>query len=596
MTWSNVGGWITELGFTSYDDLHAFSVTDPEAFLSRVLDKLGIRFRRPHTRILDLSGGVEHPVWFPGARMNIADSAFQAPEDTPAVIARREGETANRVLTVGDLDVLSARFANGLSAIGLRPGDRVAIDMPMTPECVAAYLGIIRAGMVVVSIADSFAPDEIAVRLRIADARAVVTQDVIPRGGKRLPLYGRVAEATDLPLIVCRTDRKSPVELRGQDIAFDVFLSPDAGFENAAREPNDTINILFSSGTTGRPKAIPWDHSTPIRSALDGHVHLDLQPGDVMAWPTNIGWMMGPWLIFATLVNRATMALFEGAPQSSEFGRFVSEARVTQLGVVPSLVRAWRASGCMDGLDWTRIRAFGSTGEASNPNDMAWLADRAGGKPVIEYCGGTETGGSYITSTVVDPAPPGCFSAKTIGSDFVILDESGRAADAGEVFLMPPVLGHSTRLLNADHHEVYFAGCPVGPAGQVLRRHGDMIERLPEGRYRALGRSDDSMNLGGIKVSPVEIEQVMNGCAGVVETAAIAVSPEGGGPSELVVYAVMEPDAGADLDGIRADLQGRIRDHLNPLFRISDLRTIDALPRTASNKVMRRVLRDRYRR
>jgi acetyl-CoA synthetase len=227
---------------------------------------------------------------------------------------------------------------------------------------------------------------------------------------------------------------------------------------------------------------------------------------------------------------------------------------------------------------------------------MAWLAERAGGKPVIEYCGGTETGGSYITSTVLDPAPPGCFSAKTLGSDFVILDEAGRVSDTGEVFLIPPVLGHSTRLLNADHHEVYFEGCPPGPAGQVLRRHGDMVERMPGGRYRALGRSDDSMNLGGIKVSPVELEQVMNACAGVAETAAIAVSPKGGGPSELVVFAVLDdPDAGPDVDGIRGDLQERIREHLNPLFRISDLRTIDALPRTASNKVMRRVLRDRYR-
>ena len=123
-----------------------------------------------------------------------------------------------------------------------------------------------------------------------------------------------------------------------------------------------------------------------------------------------------------------------------------------------------------------------------------------------------------------------------------------------------------------------------------------MIQRMPDGTYRARGRSDDSMNLGGIKVSPVELEQVMNQSRAVAETAAIAVNSEGGGPSELVVFAVLEPDATADLEGIRADLQRRLRDHLNPLFQISDLRIIDALPRTASNKVMRRVLRDRYRR
>jgi acetyl-CoA synthetase len=571
-------------------------VGEPEAFLAEVLDRLSIRFRRQSTRLVDLSGGVERPVWFPDALVNITDSVFQAPADTPAIVSRREGEGTNRTVAVGELESLSCRVANGLKSMGFEAGDAIAIDMPMTPECVAIYLGVIRAGMVVVSIADSFAAEEIAVRLEIGGARAVFTQDVIPRGGKRIDLYGRIADATDLPVVVCPSDSGTAIALRGGDTAFDRFISANPVFESLARTPGDPINILFSSGTTGRPKAIPWDETTPIRSALDGYVHLDIQPGDVVAWPTNLGWMMGPWLIFAALINRATIALFEGSPQSREFGAFVADAGVTHLGVVPSLVRTWRATDCMKGLDWTRIRVFGSTGEASNAGDMGWLMGLAGNKPVIEYCGGTETGGSYITSTLADPAPPGCFSAKTIGSDFVILDESGEEADTGEVFLIPPVLGHSTRLVNADHHDVYFEGCPTGPAGQVLRRHGDMIERLPGGVYRALGRADDTMNLGGIKVSAVELEQVMNTCEHVAETAAIAVTREGGGPSDLVVFAVLPPGAHPGHAVLRAELQGRIRDVLNPLFRIADLRAIDSLPRTASNKVMRRVLRDRYQR
>jgi acetyl-CoA synthetase len=595
LTRTNVGRWAGELGFTTYAELHTYSVTQPETFLTAALDKLHIRFRRPSTRVLDLSDGVEHPVWLRGAVFNITESVFQAAPDSPAIVSRREDVSDLRILTVAELDALSGRVANGLRGMGFGVGDAIAIDMPMTPECVAIYLGIIRAGMAVVSIADSFAPEEIAARLEIANTRAVLTQDLIPRGGKRLPLYQRVVDATRLPVIVVETGLNDSVELRNGDTAFRDFIDVEAECANHAAMPGDTINILFSSGTTGEPKAIPWNHSTPIRSALDGYVHMDLQPGDTIAWPTNVGWMMGPWLIFAALINRSTIALWEGMPQTREFGQFVADAGVTQLGVVPSLVRTWRSTDCMRELDWTRIRNLGSTGEASNADDMQWLMAFAGDKPVIEYCGGTETGGSYITSTLLEPNRPACFSAKTIASDFVILDESGAEADTGEVFLVPPVLGHSTRLLNADHHRVYFEGCPRGPDGQILRRHGDQVERLADGYYRALGRSDDTMNLGGIKISSLELERAMNALEGVMETAAIAVTPEGGGPSELVVYAVLEPGTRIDSRVLQTRLQEQISRELNPLFRIGDVRTIDALPRTASNKVMRRRLRERYR-
>ena len=171
-------------------------------------------------------------------------------------------------------------------------------------------------------------------------------------------------------------------------------------------DPDRVTNVLFSSGTTGDPKAIPWTQLTPVKAAMDGHFHHDIHPGDVVAWPTNLGWMMGPWLIYASLVNGAAMALHDDAPTGRDFADFVAEAGVTVLGVVPSLVAAWRSGGVLDPdaeepVDWTGLRLLSSTGEASNPDDMRWLMGAAGGKPVIEYCGGTEIGGGYITGTVL---------------------------------------------------------------------------------------------------------------------------------------------------------------------------------------------------
>jgi acetyl-CoA synthetase len=305
--------------------------------------------------------------------------------------------------------------------------------------------------------------------------------------------------------------------------------------------------------------------------------------------------MMGPWLIYASLVNLATIALYYGAPTGRDFAEFVQDAKVNMLGVVPSLVKAWRNGNCTEGLDWSAIRAFSSTGECSNADDMLWLMSRAGYKPVIEYCGGTEIGGGYITGTVVQSASPATFSTPALGLDLVLMDEDGQEADSGEVFLVPPSIGLSNKLLNRDHHEVYYADTPAGPEGAQLRRHGDQIERLGGGYYCAHGRADDTMNLGGIKVSSAEIERTLNMLEDINETAAIAVESEGGGPALLVIYAVPRPDAELDRDALKAEMQTEIKQHLNPLFKIHDVMIVESLPRTASNKVMRRKLRGDYR-
>jgi len=248
----------------------------------------------------------------------------------------------------------------------------------------------------------------------------------------------------------------------------------------------------------------------------------------------------------------------------------------------------------MKGLNWSAIKAFSSTGECSNSEDMLFLMSLAGYRPIIEYCGGTEVGGAYITGTVVQPAVPATFTTPALGLDFAIFDENGQDADNGEVFLIPPSIGLSTELLRKDHHQVYFEGAPESPHGAPLRRHGDQVERLGGGYYRIHGRVDDTMNLGGIKVSSAEIERTLSSVSGVSETAAIAVPPAEGGPGQLVVYIV--PLQGTDVpeEELKTSLQTAIRQNLNPLFKIHDVMLVDELPRTASNKVMRRVLRDRY--
>ena len=586
---TNIAAVMRELNLDSYEALHSWSVDHRADFWRLMIERLGIQFHRKFSEVVDLSEGDAFPKWLVDAQLNIVESCFNAPSEATAIVFQSEG-SALSTMTYGELNALTNRVANGLANTGFQQGDPIAVNMSMHPESVAVYLGIIKAGGVVIAIADSFAPDEIQMRLRIANAKGIFTQDYIRRAGRQLPLYARVVDANAPKAIVLSRGTEPPIELRNGDLGWEEFLCDSDQFDAVGCDPHDHTNILFSSGTTGEPKAIPWTQTTPIKCAVDAYLHHDIQSGDVLAWPTNLGWMMGPWLIYASLINRGTIALYDGSATEREFGKFVQNARVTMLGVVPSIVRAWKNKGCLKGLDWQTIKAFSSTGECSNTEDMLFLMSTAGYRPIIEYCGGTEIGGGYLTGTTVQPAAPATFTTPALGLDIVICDEKGQPTDNGEVFVTPPSIGLSTELLNKDHHEVYFEGTPQLPKTPPLRRHGDGVERSVDGYYRIHGRVDDTMNLGGIKISSAEIEGVLNSVSGVQEVAAIAVPPPDGGPSQLVIYTVLLP--GANTDSLTTSLQLAIREHINPLFRIHDVVVVDGLPRTASNKIMRRILRD----
>ena len=578
-------------GFHNRVDFHRWTREHYSDFWEMMIQKLGIVFQKQPTQLCDLSQGIESPSWLPGAVMNIAESCFTAPSDTPALIFLDKNQHLS-TLSYSELNALSNRIAHSLIHQGFHAGDAAAIIMPMTVEAVALYLGIIKMGGVVVSIADSFSSDAMALRLQAVKTRLVFTQDIILRGRKKLPLYQRTCQANAPATIVIPAEEMLTEPLRAQDCSWADFLVKQDEDIHTACTPMSPINILFSSGTTGTPKAIPWNHTTAIKAASDAYLHHDIQPADVLAWPTNLGWMMGPWLIFASLINRATLALYTDIPTERTFGQFVQDAGVTMLGIVPTIVASWQQSQCMENLNWQKIKVFSSTGECSNAEEMLYLMSLAGYKPIIEYCGGTEIGGSYITSTLVEENYPSLFTTPAMGLDFVLLDETGTPTDNGEIALIPPSVGLSTALLNADHHKTYFAEMPRLPDGRQLRRHGDQAKRLSNGCYTLLGRADDTMNLGGIKISSAEIERAMADMDEILETAAIAVTFNNHGPDHLVIYAV--PNQKCDKLILQKKMQTRINQLLNPLFKIHDVVFVKSLPKTVSNKIMRRSLRAEY--
>jgi len=585
---SNIYQMMLKNNFDTYQDFWRWSATEKESFWEQTIENLHIQFQKKYSSILDVSEGVEQARWLKDSQLNIVDSCFQNTDESIALVYQTEEGKPKEVSQIA-LEKYVNRIANSIAALGLIQGDFIAIDMPMTLEAVAIYLAGIKAGYPVVTIADSFSANEIAVRLKITKPKLVFTQDFIKRAGKALPLYEKIVKA-NAPRTIVIQEGKEATPLRTGDLYFSEILSVNDHFSSVIQDPDETITVLFSSGTTGEPKAIPWTHSTPIKCASDGYYHHNIQQEDVVCWPTNLGWMMGPWLIFASLINKATLALYYGVPMGAGFGAFVENTKVNMLGIVPSIVRQWKNTGSMDLYDWSAINCFSSTGEASNPEEMLYLMQLADNKPVIEYCGGTEIGGGYVTSTVVQPNIPSTFSTQALGGEFILLDENNHPSEKGEMFLIPPIMGLSNSLLNRDHSEVYYKGNP-SYQGKTLRKHGDELIQLKNGYYKAQGRADDAMNLGGIKVSSIQIEEVLNQLEFVKESAAIAVSPADGGPSQLFVYIVALASELSDEDKLkRAKIM--IRERLNPLFKVEKLIEIEQLPRTASGKVMRRKLRE----
>lgn len=587
---SNIFKMMQELGISNYEEFWQWSVTNKEQFWIKTVQNLGINFNKNYTTIVNTSQGVANAQWLYNSKYNIVDSCFQNNENAISIIFQEENGKIQKI-TQKELLQLVNKICNSFVKMGLKPGDMVAVNLPMTVEAVAVYLAAIKAAMPVVTIADSFTPNEIAVRLQITKPKIIVTQDSIKRNKKELPLYNKV-KAANAPVAIVIKSTENSLELRKNDMFWSGFLDSNSVFNTVVQTPEDYITILFSSGTTGEPKAIPWTQVTPIKCASDGYYHHNIQQNDVICWPTNLGWMMGPWLVFASLINKATIALYNGAPTGEDFGAFVEQAKVTMLGVIPSFVKYWKSTKCMERFNWESIKCFSSTGEVSNPVEMEYLMKLANDKPVIEYCGGTEIGGGYITSTVVQPNYPSTFSSQALGGAFVLLDENNTESTKGEVFLIPPILGLSNTLLNRNHFDVYYQGTPAYK-DLLLRRHGDQLEKTENGYYKALGRIDDAMNLGGIKVSSVQIEAVLNKLNFIKESAAVAVSPKEGGPSLLVVYYVEKENFPANIN-LFGEAKKAIQEQLNPLFKLTDLVKIESLPRTASNKIMRRKLRDLY--
>ncbi len=596
----------------TYDEVYRKSVEDPEAFWGAEAEKL--HWFKRWDRVLDDSKA-PFTRWFPGGVTNLCYNAVDrhvlaGRGDKPAILWESPESGGSRTLTFRELHREVNRFAAVLRARGVRKGDRVLVYMPMVPEALVAVLACVRIGAVHSVVFAGFSVESLAHRIEDSGSRVVVCADGGLRKGKPVDLKGIVDRAVDQAQTVVEhvivLDRGivpwTPV--RGRDVRWGEAMA-EVGDAEVPAEPLDAAHpsyILYTSGTTGKPKGVVRD-TGGYMVAL--HASMDLiygcTPDDVYWSTSDIGWVVGhSYIIYGPLLYGIPTVVYEGTPDSPHPGIWWEVAEkhgVTVLFSAPTALRMLRKfpSSWVERHDLSSLRHVFLAGEPLDEPTYRWAVETLN-KPVIDHYWQTESGWPMITNHMgLEPLPvkPGSPTREAIGWRLDVVDERGDPVPRGQRGYLvghPPLPPGALQTLWGDDERFvesywkYFAR-----RGKRFYFSGDYAIKDEDGYYWLLGRADEVINVAGHRMGTREVEEVVSGHPGVAEVSAIGVDDEIKGQA-IAAFVVLKKDV-HDTPELHQEIIRLIRDSIGPIATPKVLRVVPRLPKTRSGKVMRRVLR-----
>ena len=601
---TNTAQFMDAHGIEDFDDLVRGSARDPEWFWTAVVEFLGLPFDPHWHTARDTSRGHPWATWFLGAGFNLSVACVDrwAGEDPDRLALRSQkegGET--REMTYGDLLAETERVAGAMSSLGVTRGDAVAVYLPMSQEAVATLLAVARLGAIFIPVFSGYGAEAVSTRLGDPKPKLMVCANGFTRRGRLVDMKETaddaiaIAGGIDRVLVVDYVARTTTPMTPGRDTWWHDLVpvvEPAPAVRTWAEEP---VLIAYTSGTTGRPKgAVHVQAGLTVKLAQEGAFQFDLKRDDVLMWATDMGWIMGPWMVVAGLANGSAIAVYDGAPDHPGPDRIWEVADrlgVTILGISPTLVRTLQPHGAAiaQAHDLSALRMFGSTGEPWNPEPWWWLFAEIGERkrPIINISGGTEIGACILSCNLLQGLKPTALGGPALGMDADVYDDEGAPVrgEVGELVVRGSWPGMTRGFWGEPdrYMETYWSRF------EDTWVHGDWASIDEDGFWFLHGRSDDTLNIAGKRIGPAEIESVAVALDGVVMAAAIGVPDEVKGES-IALYLVPAPGVHPD-DELTALVSDACVSSLGKSFRPVAIRWVDDLPRTRSQKIMRRVVK-----
>ncbi|QYG93608.1 acetoacetate--CoA ligase [Iamia sp. SCSIO 61187] len=598
-TTTAAGRFAAAHGHRSYPGLHAWSVTDLDGFWTAVSDDLGVRWHERPTHAL-AEASMPGARWFPGGTLSYAEHALAAAADRPddvAVVARSQTRDPQEI-TWGALAEQVARCAAGLRRLGVAPGDRVAAYAPNIPETLVAFLATASIGAVWSSCAPEFGTRSVIDRLGQIEPSVLLAVDGYRYGAKAIDRTAEVAVIEDaLPGLrhtvrIPYLDRARPANSAGaspggsEDGWADLLAGPHPGPPTFAAVPFDhPLYILFSSGTTGLPKAIVHGHGgITVEHLKTLTLHQDLTPADRFLWFTTTGWMMWNYLV-SGLLTGSTIVLFDGDPAHPSLATLwdvADETGTTVFGASAPFLMACRK----EGLDPARgsLRWVGSTGAPLPAEGFRWVRD-AVGVPVSSISGGTDVCTAFLGTSPLLPVRAGELSCRLLGCAVEAVHPDGTACapgELGELVVTVPMPSMPVGFWGDDdgsrYRAAYFEDIPG------VWRHGDWVTFTADGAATITGRSDATLNRGGVRLGTSDFYTVVEGLPEVADSLVVHLEGDDGGAGELILFVALAPGVAVDEDELGRRIGAALRSELSPRHVPDRLEVVPAVPRTLSGK------------